>query len=1111
MFQLYYDTRADALAETLARLLVESGSDNPLQPRTVLVPQLGLEKWLTRALAERHGIAANIEFIAPAKFAWRLLRAWQQQLAGRSPFDRDVLVWRLYELLPRMATEDRFLQQLLHGQQPQLRRLQVAGQFAHLFERYQAYRVQLLERWARGEDGDELQARLWRALVEASDEAPRSRLMSDFIRMFGADGAPRPQSLPAQVFAYGCVNVSPLVLDMLMVLARHADLHFLVPTPCREYWGDLPSRGNLVDFMTSLEGSFLQQAPNRLLVSLGGVGREFVGRVFAHDSVQQHDADGEAPEPPRQTLLQRVQADIITLAQPDADLQREEPDPADHSIAVQRCHSPLREVQVLHDHLLAMLAADDALDPRDIVVMVPDLDRYAASVEAVFGAIDERDRRYLPWTVADRPAAGAHPVTALFTQLLSLPAVRLSLDLVLEVLEVPAVQQAAGLDGADLHSLQSMAHEAGIRWGEDGADRVAQGLPDFDDFSWSFGRRRLLLGYMLGDDENEALLEGIAPQSDIEGDMAHAFGELLRLERQLHQLRQAMLAPRTARQWQDLFNSHLARLLEVADDDREGARALADVRRALTALVDDSEQAALESTLDWTCLRETLLGMLEDSRPGQRFMDGGVSVCSMVPMRDVPFKTVCVLGLDADAFPRRDEADALSFIRHDTWQPGDRSVREDDRYLFLQTIMAARRNLYLSYTGIDLQSGRDREPSVLLTEFVEHVCQGYFKKPDEARKWLVTQQPMHPFSPRLFHQTDSGNGPQPIFTYRHEWQDAARQRGGNAVPGLFVDIDWPAPDPGTRIDLAWMKRFFAAPQRAFLQQAGLAINDIDDEVGREPLVLDALHESRMQRQLLGNLLSRANSGDEQNMRHLRAHALLPPLAVGEQAYADAHAQVAPQALSWRNWAGSDSPCGERRRFALDLGDAGILHGAIEGVYESGFAGWVGRTGSARRWSHWWLDALVYRAAIDESGECCAFGISKDKDKLQLPIVARMPSREEAREHLRKLAILMREGMRMPFWLPPKSGWALAQVLAAAPRKNESADDVLQRAFKAAHKKWDEGSWSDSRDPWVAMVLRGREPFADPGSETAEACLDLAQRIYVPLWSALLAGGAHGNA
>ena len=1109
MFQLYYDTRVEALAETLARLLAQGGADNPLLPRTVLVPQLGLERWLTRTLAERHGIAANIDFIAPAQFAWRLLRAWKPDLASRSPFDREVLMWRLYGLLPQVAQQDANLVALLTGQQPSLRRLQLARQLAHLFERYQAYRPDVLEGWARGEDGVGSQAHLWRALTGSAREAPRSRLMSDFIRSFGADGAAPPPGLPAQVFAWGCINVSPLVLDLLRVVARHAELHFLMPTPCGEYWGDLPHRRDLAGSLDEFADGFMDnEPPNRLLVSMGGVGREFVARVFTDDSVQIESADGAAGEPARDTLLQRVQADIITLETPDEAARLRAPDPADRSIQVQICHSPLREVQVLHDHLLDMLARDPELEPRDIVVMMPNVDRYAAAVEAVFGALEPHDPRYLPWTVADRAAANAHPVTAWFTGLLNLPAERLGLDRVLQMLEVPAVQQAMQLEGDSLEDLRTMAFEAGIRWGEDAGDREREGLPAFDDFSFGFGRRRLLLGYLLGEEDEDGLVRGIAPIADIEGERAHAFGALTRLERQVHELQQTMRTARTPLQWQTLFNAFLARVLQVDDDDQEAARALADVRQALASLVEDSAAADFDEPVDWVCVRELLGTRLEDSRPGQRFLDGGVSVCSMVPMRDVPFRVVCVLGLDADSFPRRDEADALSLIRddaeHGRRRLGDRSVREDDRYLFLQTLMAARDRLYLSYPGVDLKSGKAREPSVLLAEFIEHVCQGYFGEPEQARETLVTQQPMHPFSPRLFGA--GNNSSTPCFTYRDEWRDAAASGMGSATVPRFVNCDWPEAEAGERFDLAALKRFFAAPQKTFLrQQPNLAIADIEAEIGREPLVLDPLHRAHMQRQLLQPLL--AGEAADATLDELRARALLPPLAVGLQAHAEACAEVLPQAVGWRDWAAGEDPRGVQQSFELDLGSAGILHGVVDGVLERGFAGWVGRAGSVRRWFAWWLDALAYRAAIDAQGECRAFGINKDNAKPELPVTVAMPDRTAARAELARLVGLMRAGLSTPLLLPPRSGWVLAEKLVRGKRGQLD----VSWAFEQAAKTWQDGDWPENRDAWIATVLRGREPFADPHDETGQACRELAELMYVPVWRALLGKDAHGNA
>ena len=1109
MFQLYYDTRAEALAQTLARLLADSAGDDPLLPRTVLVPQLGLERWLTRTLAERHGIAANIEFVAPAQFAWRLLRAWRPDLAMRSPFDREVLVWRLFALLPQVAQQDARLADLLAGRQPSLRRLQLARQLAHLFERYQAYRPKVLDAWRRGDDAADSQARLWRALTGSVDEAPRSRLMADFIRRFGADGAAPPPELPAQVFAYGCINISPLVLDLLRVVARHAELHFLMPTPCGEYWGDLPHRRRLVETLDEFADGFLDHGPpNRLLVSLGGVGREFVARVFTDDEVQTRDADGAVGEPARDTLLHRVQADIITLAQPDPG-KRRDPDPADRSIQIQICHSPLREVQVLHDHLLDMLAADDTLEPRDIVVMVPQVDRYAAAVEAVFGAIEPHDPRHLPWTVADRAAANAHPLTALFADLLNLPAERLSLDRLLQMLEVPAVQRAMQLEGESLEDLRAMAVDAGIRWGEDGSEREREGLPAFDDFSFAFGRRRLLLGYLLGDEQDDSLLDGIAPMADIEGERAHAFGALIRLERQLHALQQAMRLPRSPLKWQALFNAHLGRMLVLADDDQDAARALADVRQALAGLVEDSAAAGFDEAIDWTCVRELLGARLEESRPGQRFLDGGVSVCSMVPMRDVPFRVVCVLGLDAESFPRRDEADALSLIRSDAENDrrrlGDRSVREDDRYLFLQTLMAARQRLYLSYPGVDLGSGKTREPSVLLSEFVDHVCAGYFADTKKAREALVTTQPMHPFAPRLFGTGNEGDGQ--VFTYRGEWRDAAASGMGSAPVPTFIDTDWPDTETGERIDLAVLKRFFAAPQKSFLRQRpGLAIADIEAEIGREPLVLDPLHQALMQRRLLQKLL--AGETAEGTLGDLRARAMLPPLAVGAQAHAEARAEVLPQTVSWRDWAAGEDPRGTPQAFELEIGDAGVLHGTVTGVIEHGFAGWVGRAGSVRRWFDWWLDALAYRAAIDAEGECRAFGINKDNVKPELPLTALMLDRDSARAELRKLVGLMREGLRTPLLLPPRSGWVLAEKLVRG--KGQAGIHDVPWAFQGAAKKWQDGDWPENRNAWIATVLRGREPFADPEDETGRACHQLAEILYVPVWRALLQKDSNGD-
>ncbi len=529
MFHLHYDTSLKRLADRLADLLARQPADDLLRPQTVLVPQRGLQQWLVQHLAQRHGIAANLEFIEPARLVWRILRAEQADLPPVSGFDREVLRWRILGLLRDPSTPAP-VRALLGADADDLQAFELSAHLAQLYERYQGYRRDMLEGWARGSEHEDPQAELWRCLTRA-DESSRSHLLGRFLERHAALDAPPPADLPARLFAFGIINVSPDVLRVLGVLGRHCALHFFMPTPCREYWGDLPDRRARADRLQAGESLFAEP-DNRLLVSLGGVGRDFVAQLFSYEHVQPDVEElADEADPPRGTLLERVQADVITLAAPDREARRAMPDAADRSLQVHVCHSPLREVQVLHDQLLDRLQRNPELQPRDIAVMVPDLARYAPCVEAVFGALATEDPRRIPWTVADRPMADTHALVALFMDLLGLPASRLAAGEVMDVLAVPAVLRGFGLDEDVLETLRGWIHDAGIRWGEDAEDRRAHGVPAFEEYSWRFGRRRLLLGYMSGEPAADALLDGVAPLTDIEGADTAALGALFAVQR----------------------------------------------------------------------------------------------------------------------------------------------------------------------------------------------------------------------------------------------------------------------------------------------------------------------------------------------------------------------------------------------------------------------------------------------------------------------------------------------------------------------------------------------------------------------------------------------------
>ncbi|HET8898055.1 MAG TPA: exodeoxyribonuclease V subunit gamma [Rhodanobacteraceae bacterium] len=1075
MFTLHYDTRLEVLADRFADCLLERDPATLLQAETVLVPQAGLETWLKQHVAARHGIAANIEFLRPAAFVWRLLKAANPSLPRLSRFERDTLRWRLFGLLHDSIDDP-------------LHRLQAATRQALFFEQYQGYRRDLLEAWQAGAEPDDVQAGLWRALVAgAADEAPRSRLLGDYLRDHARTP---PPCLPPRVLAFGCLNISPDVLAVLRLVATHTPLAFFLPTPCQAYWGDVESRREA----RAAGHDIFNMPDNPLLVSLGGAGREFMAGLFAHDDVQV--ADYADHTPPRDTLLHRVQADVIELEAPDRTGRPERLDPADRSIQLHVCHSPLREVEVLHDHLLELLKNAPELEPRDIAVLLPDVAGYAPHIDAVFGSLSRDDARYIPWNVSDRASATSHAIVTAFLQLLDLPASRLALDQVLELLAVPALARRAELTANDLDKLRDSARESGIRWGEDEQDRVAQGLPAYREFSWAFGRERVLLGYLRGDGD-ATLAHGIAPIADIEGDRVRAFGALLRVQRLLRDFQHFQATPHSAREWQERGNQLLTALLpERLEEDEQTA--LESVRAALATLALHVAAAECGEALDWQCVRACLHESLAATPARQRFLGGGVNVCGMVPLREVPFRVICVLGLDAGAYPRRDPADVGNRLEADALagrrRRGDRSRREDDRYLFLQTLMATRDTLYLSYTGTDMRDGTRLEPSALLSEFMTLVCHAYCRDADAARATLTTIHPMRPFSPRLFDGADPR-----LFTYRHEWRGAATPTPQRPLP--FIDVNLPPPAPAATVALVDVQRWLTAPQRAFLQQrvelTVAAAESPDSE--REPVSETPLARSIRERYMIEAMLAQTDLSADALHRQLLAAGLLPPLTLGALPFEKSWQNMVPQRKIWQARMGG--PLAAATPFALTLPSGRVLEGTLA-RHPAGHAEWVGGLRNGSHWLRWWLKALVTRA-LDPTAICLAFG--RGDSEHALPLAPQVPAGDAARTQLDALLNEFDRAQLRPLPLLKYSSWAYARRFAGP----KGGADGRSEALKAARKAWEGSSqpgasqYAERDDHWVALAFDGVALLDD--AATQAAFMAAAETVHVPIWQAIQSG------
>lgn len=854
----------DVLVQPLATLLTVP-VDNPLLPDQIMVQHQGMQHWLSMQLAEHpdRRISMNLEFPLPVRQMWTLTRQiLGSRVPERSPYSREVLVWRLDALLASaevtndstFADPTRYWQRQSPGQQA-VRRYQLAEELADLYEQYLMYRPDWIERWDSGQ-ADHWQARLWQLLVRDKPDHP-VRLVQDAFKHLRNPAEP----LPERLFLFGINAMAPIWLDFIKALSDKAgvDFHIFYLNPSDEYWGDIASEKQIAKQRARWIEAGQEEEPmplevgNPLVANLGQQGQAFV-------KLLSDKADIESPvfiEPEAPTLLGQLQRDLLHLKD-----GREQPsEVSDHSVCIARAHSALREVQGLHDWLLHQFNAQPDLTPKDVLVMCPNVENYAPFIEAVFARrFDDLSDRVppLPCSIADRSLKDADPTVAAFLDLLTLPDARFQVSQVIGWLRVPAIQSQFRLTPEDVDQLARWLESATVHWGLD-ADHKAQWINGevSDHFSWQQGLDRLLLGFAWGD---EATILGdrlLVP--DVEGADALQLGRLMHFVDRLKQLNRDLNQPRTASSWQQFLQERLQRALFATDDAFTPAHD--DLRASIDDLADYCLEAGYTGEIPLTVVRHCLQQSFANPlRTGRQFMTGQITVCSMVPMRSIPFRVVAVLGLNEGEFPRQRPPLGFDLMADDKARLGDRSLRGDDRYLFLEAILSARDALYLSYQGRDVHTNTERQPSLVLTELMD-----YLKAASGWKEKDIHTLALQPFSAANYQP------PWPSFDPHwlrlHQPLDAPE----NCVP--LEAPKWP-----DEISVNALVDFFHHPSRQFARQRlGLFLGYDDRPLleDAEPFATNHLQRYQLQAELVQSRLGLIDTREARLMAEARLSGRLP--------------------------------------------------------------------------------------------------------------------------------------------------------------------------------------------------------------------------------------------
>lgn len=1086
MLSLYHANDLQSLGELAAGLLAQPQRE-PLAAARVVVPSQGMGRWLTLQLARRQGIVMQLEVQLPASFVWQLTRQLLGALPEQSAFNPQTLGWRIYDWLcepAHLALAPRLAHYLAGGDER--RRLSLATRIADVFDQYLLYRDDWLAAWESGQRlglgaDEDWQALLWQEMT-ADGHPHRARLLGDLLaRLY--DPAPIAD-LPERLLVFGISSLPPHHLRVLEALARHTEVIIFAINPCREAWGEIRDIHELARSPEPSPDDWYLQVGHPLLASLGKQGRDFFDSLFAlvgSEGGQEFGIYSEDPDLRDDSLLHALQNDILRL-RTRAPQERLRLAGDDRSLELHVCHSPLREVEVLHDQLLARFQADPTLTPDQVVVLTPDIERYAPFIEAVFapreGAARATSPR-IPFSLADRSLRAELPLIEAFLALLALPESRFSAEELLGWLEQPALARRAGIAAEDLPLLRDWLRAAGVRWGRDGAHRGRLGLPAEEAFSWRQGLDRLLLGFaappQLAADAPPLL--GISwPLDAVEGARAQLLGQLAGFVERLGHWADELARPRPLAEWAECLQN----LIDQLFDEEQAGDTLLLLSKACAALGEQALAAGIERPLPMQLVRQRLVAALEQGGGASGFLTGAVTFCTMVPMRSLPFRLVCLLGLDDGALPRRTPAAGFDLIAGKP-RRGDRARRLDDRYLLLEILLSAGDGLYLSHVGRDPRDNARLPPSVLVSEIMETLDLTAIAASGPANPMglpsvaLTREHPLQPFAPGNF---DSAGG------FSGSWFRAAQRLAQPpvtaaapfALPLAEPEPEWLSVEPSQLINC------LRHPARFLLEQRlGLRLPESEEALaGDEPFSVERSSQNGL-RQLALQAIERGWSETEER-RVASAAGWLPVGELGQAHWGQIRGPI--RAFAPRLFA--ERPAEQAQPLLVDIRLAGVhIHGWLDGVTASGLFGYRLRDLGAWELAPFWLRHLLLN--------CAATGaIARDSRLLSPGSDWRLGPQANPLALLEPWLLAYREALCTPLPLHSRASYGFARKWRRPGRK-----EPLDAARGEAWVMWNGNDYlrGEKLDPWNALAFRDREPLG-------ERFESLAEQLYGPALDAL---------
>ncbi len=1139
MFNIFKSNKMENLMGALVSVL-DHVPDNPMMPEWIGIQSRGMKQWIVMQMAQRFGVCTNMHFAFPRQMVDQILTSFNppediEDLENqKDSLNEDFLFWSVLKLLNenRSSKELSSIENYIKEDETGKKLYQLSMKIAKVFDDYQVYRPELLIDWQKGRQTHpshetfkdpvaQWQAKLWNQIVSKDPQNHLAFKAGLFLEKFFSKTISK-DNLPSRMSLFGISTLPELFLQVFEKVSEMMDINLFLLTPSNQFFFDIKSAGQIGRIALKQEAPIdpavlYYEMTNPLLSSLGTSGKGFHASLEAfnyHEPFDDLFQDPTSAANESHTMLSNLQSDILNLHH-RKEGNREAPviiAASDTSICIHACHSPMREAQVLKDLLLNEFEKDAELAPHDIIVMMPDVEAYAPFIESVFAL-----ETPLPFSISDRRKKSESEPLDAFLKILALGNSRLEQSCVLDLLLSESIAKKFKITFDEISMIEKMAEDAKILWGRDAGHRETLGLPPFEENTWQFGLQRLFMGMAMPEDQ-DMLVQDILPCQFFEGLDLEVLGKFAAFCHALFSGLKTLAGQKIIGKWCEALKQISISLM---DRNYKNGEDLIFLSQTIDQLKEDAQKAGFNEIVSFDMIFSILEQKLDLNISQGNFLAGNITFCNIMPMRSMPFKIVVLMGMDEKSFPRQAFNPGFNLIKKYP-KPGDKIERDEDRYLFLETLLSARSKFICTYTGMSIQDNSKIPCAGVISELMDTMDQSFILPKGIGYHFF---HPLHPFNEEYFNQAGSFFSfsknncriaralcPRISKTGRSETgtSETTKSQKDGSQSRVFIrpSSKKESKAPPSPITLDEMIRFFKNPVEGFIKEGlDIKMQDIEEQTqDREVFSISGLDQYILGSFLVEKESASSNSrpfGETNCYPFFKAMGSLPFGEKGKFEYEKMMNTAGPVIDAARTIASKKQLPPVATQIDIDglMVSANFPDIREDAVYFVIY----GKLNSARLLSGW-IRHLFLNICAPPDYPRKTILIGRDPKGKKPVLICSFPALEsQAFQYFKELTQIYVRGGGQPFYFFCETSWQFVQALL---KQNFDPDQLeLDRnvVFKAMNNSKTRSGWyggyhqtGEKENRYVSLCVENNDPFASVDALISSGFVQNSITIYKPL-------------